>query len=41
MDGKQSLIVLHPVQTTTAIKDSVIDSIEKDYTNGKAYSRAY
>lgn len=37
-------IVLHPVQTTTAIKDSVIDAIdsyEKDVINGNAYSKSY
>lgn len=34
-------LALHPVQTVTAIKDSVKDSIEKDVINGDAYSRSY
>lgn len=34
-------LVLHPVQTTTAIKDSIIDSYEKDVINGNAYSKSY
>ncbi|MGE7950070.1 DNA/RNA non-specific endonuclease [Lysinibacillus sp. NPDC093688] len=34
-------LALHPVQTVTAIKDSVKDTIEKDVINGDAYSRSY
>ncbi|WP_427108154.1 EndoU domain-containing protein [Lysinibacillus xylanilyticus] len=34
-------LALHPVQTVTAIKDSLKDSIEKDVINGDAYSRSY
>ncbi|WP_234007901.1 EndoU domain-containing protein [Lysinibacillus sp. FJAT-14745] len=34
-------LAFHPVQTTTAIKDSVKDSFEKDVINGNAYSRSY